>query len=217
MSTIRELVYNLRGLVKDSKSDDIDLSDRQYEYIINYLREKVVVQQLQKGRSVSSNLIQDLGQVKLELIDAGEGYIETDKYILKTSRAIPQPIEGNQMDLFTYIGGLDKSSPIPFKAKARAPWRKYTKYQSKIPMAYFLNQHIYIQDTDNLLENINIEGVFSNPREAFNFVYPDKDFDNERYPISGKLIDQINSLFKNQELSVFLQIVEDNTNDATPN
>lgn len=214
--TIKEIIYNLRGLVRDAKSDDIDLSDRQYEFIINYLREKLIVQQLQKKRSISANITQDLGQLELELVDAGEGERLTNKHILRTIRELPQPVESDQKDLFTYIGGLDKNSPIPYKSQVRVSWKKYTKYASKIPTAYYSDQRMYVHGAE-YLRYVSIEGVFLNPREAFNFVNPDVDFDNQRYPISGRLLDQLNSLFKNQELSILLQLVEDNTNDATPN
>lgn len=219
MATIRELVYNLKEQIKD-RSDDILLSDRQVEFMINYLREKLIVQQLQKGRSVSSNIKQDLGQVPVQIVDRNDGTITTDRTILRTVNKIPQPIELDQKDLLTYIGGLDKQSPYTYKTKANAKWNKYNKYASKTPLVYYSNGYIYITNCSNPnLKYINIEGVFSNPRDVHKFKYPNgnpcynPDIDN--YPISGRMIDIIMDMIKTKELNLFMQIVEDSTNDAS--
>ena len=57
--TINELIYNIRNQIKQARPDDIQISDRQIEFMCNYIREKLIVQQLQKGRSISSNIKQD--------------------------------------------------------------------------------------------------------------------------------------------------------------
>jgi len=218
--TIRELVYNLKELIKD-KSDDVILSDRQVEFMINYLREKLIVQQLQKGRSISSNIKQDLGEVALQRIDGNTGGVKvTDRTILRTTVTIPQPIELDQMDLITYVGGLDKQSPFTYKTKANAKWNKYNKYSSKEPLAYYSNGYIYITGCANPgLKWINIEGVFLNPRDVHNYKNPDGtpcyDPDVDNYPLSGRMVDTIMDLIKTKELNLFMQIVEDSTNNAS--
>lgn len=218
---IKELVYNLRNQLKAVWSDDIKMSDRQIEFMINYIREKLIVQQLQKGRSISSNIKQDLGQVSIQRIDkAATGTILVGRDILRTTVIVPQPIELDQQDLFTYIGGLDKQSSIPYKTKATARWNKYTKYSSKESLAYYSNGYIYITNCSNpSLRYINIEGVFLNPRDVHNFKNPngtpcyDPDIDN--YPLSGRMVDTIMDLIKNKEYNLYLQLPTDETNNAT--
>lgn len=216
--TIREIIYNFRGLLKIARPDDLTISDRQLEFQVNYLREKLIVQQLQKGRSISSNIKQDLGQVELIRLDQAEGNITVGNDIFRTAVKVPQPIELDQKDLFTYIGGLDKESPIPYKTKAVATYNKYNKYASKDPIAYYNNGYIYITNCPNsLLKYINIEGVFSNPRDVHKFKFPNgnpcynPDVDN--YPISGRMIDMLNDLIK-KEMNIFLQVQEDTSNNA---
>lgn len=218
--TINEIIYNIRAELKMNKSDDISLSDRNIEFMVNFLREKLIVQQLQKGRSISSNIKQDLGQVPLTKVDRNDGTLATDRLILRTSVAVPQPIELDQMDLFTYVGGLDKQSPIPFKTKANAKWNKYNKYASKQPLAYYSNGYIYITNCSNPnLKWINIEGVFLDPRDVHSFKNPDGtpcyNPDTDNYPVSGRMLDTINDLIKTKELNLFMQLVEDSTNNAS--
>lgn len=217
--TINQLVYNIRNQIKQSRPDDVNISDRQVEFMISYIREKLIVQQLQKGRSISSNIKQDLGQVAVQQVDKADGSIVIGRSILRTVDKIPQPIELDQMDLITYVGGLDKQSAYPFKTKANARWNKYNKYASKEPLAYYSNGYIYITDCTNPnLEYINIEGVFNNPRDVHKFKFPNGNPcynpDTDNYPISGRMIDTMNDLIKTKELNVFLQIAEDSTNNA---
>ena len=99
--TINQIIYNLRKLLKDT-SDDIKLSDRNFEFIINYLREKLIVQQIQKGRSISSNIKQDLGQVLVEKVDMNDsGFVNVKKGIFINVLPIPKPIELDQNDAIT--------------------------------------------------------------------------------------------------------------------
>lgn len=219
MVTIREIVYNIRNLIKD-RSDDIKLSDRQLEFIVNYLREKLIVQQIQKGRSISSNIKQDLGQVELTKVDTGDGTLLTGKNILRTLNKVPQPIELDHQDLFTYVGGMDKQSPTQYKTKANAKWNKHNKYASKEPLSYYSNGYIYITNMPNpSLKWINIEGVFLTPRDVHSFKHPNGtpvyNPDVDAYPISGRMLDTINDLVKTKELNLFLQVLDDTTNNAS--
>lgn len=190
--TINELIYNLRFILKENKTDDLRYTDRNIEFVINYLREKLIVQQLQKGRSISSNIKQDLGQINVQKVDMNDnGFVTTNKIILRTVNKIPQPIELDQKDGFTYIGGLDKQSPIDFKTKALSSWNKYNKYSSKLQTAYYHNGYIYIENCPNPnMKYINIEGIFANPREASLFTKPNgqKCYDPnvDAYPISSR-------------------------------
>jgi len=217
--TINEIIYNLRNQIKQARPDDLQISDRQLEFICNYLREKLIVQQLQKGRSISSNIKQDLGQVPVTIVDKGEGSNLTGRYIIRTTNKIPQPIELDQKDAITYVGGLDKQSFISFKTKAHVRYNQYNKYASKSPLAYYSEGYIYITNCPNsLLEYINIEGVFLNPRDVSKFKNADGTTcynpDVDQYPISGRMIDTINQLIKKQELGEFLQLQEDTSNNA---
>lgn len=217
--TINELIYNIRGQLRISRPDDLTLSNRQIEFMINYLREKLIVQQLQKGRSISSNIKQDLGSVSVITVDKSEDAIKSMRYIIRTEQQIPQPIELDRKDLITFVGGLDKETDFTFKTKANVRWNKHNKYASKEPLAYYSEDYIYVTNLPNpLLEYINIEGVFLNPREVAKFKHKDGtpcyNPDVDSYPISGRMIDTINQLIKKQELAEFLQLVEDTSDNA---
>ena len=218
--TINQLIYNLRNLYRDAKSDDIKLSDRQIEFIINYLRADLIAQDYNKGRSLSSNVKQDLGKVQLAKIDTSEETsLPSGTFILKSVLKLPKTLEFNNKDAITYVGGIDKMSPMQFSTKAATTWSRHSKYASKNILPFIKEGYLYLHNCTNLLKWINVEGVFENPRDVAKFKQvnglPVYNPDIDDYPISGKMIRVINQLFLTGELALFLQLTEDIRNDAS--
>lgn len=209
---ISQLIYNVRNQLKISRPDDINISDRQIAFMIDYLREKLLVQHLTSRRSISGNIRQDLGNLELEKV-------QQVPHLFKTKVKIPQPIELNNQDLITYVGPYNKENCYTIKTKANARWSHYNKYTANEPMAYYDRGYVFIHNCDNPnLRYINIEGVFLHPDEVNKFTLPDgtKSYtpDVDNYPLSGRFVDMINQLIKKQELGEFLQLAENTTNNA---
>lgn len=216
--TLPQLVYNLRNLIRDNRSDDIKVTDRQLEFIINYYRARLIKQDADKDRSISSNIIQDLGKVPLSLVDKAEvsGTL-VGKTVLRTTDPIPKLIELNQKDAIIYVGGLDKASSIDFVTKTQSKWNRYNKYGSKLPTAYYRNGYIYIAECPKALKYINIEGIFEDPRQVSKYKTDGiscYDISKDPYPMSSYMISALMDMVISKELSFFLQMVPDNVNDA---
>lgn len=217
--TLPQLVYNLRNLIRDNRSDDIKITDRQIEFIINYYRAKLIKQDIDKDRSISSNIIQDLGKVPLSLVDKAEvsGTL-IGKTILRTTNPIPKLIELSQKDAIIYVGGLDKMSNIDFVTKTQSRWNKFNKYGSKLPTAFYRNGYIYISECPQALRFINIEGIFADPRQVSSYINiagnPCYDVLIDPYPMSEYMISALNDMIISKELTFFLQMVPDEVNDA---
>lgn len=217
--TLPQLVYNLRNLIRDNRSDDIKMTDRQLEFIINYYRARLVRDDVDKKRSISSNVIQDLGKVPLSLVDKAEvsGTI-INKTILRTTDPIPKLVELHQKDAIIYVGGLDKTSSIDFITKAQARWNKYNKYSGGLPVAYYRNGYIYIEECPKILKYINIEGIFADPRQVSKYIHDGVscyDISKDPYPMSEYMISALTEMAVSKELTFFLQMIPDNVNDAS--
>lgn len=217
--TINELIYNVRMEIKDFKSDDIKLSDRNIEFLINFLRVKLIRQDVQKQKSTSPNYEQSLGVLELENVDKSEDSdFPTGTNILRSVKEIPTPIDVDGSELITGIYGLDGGNRIDFKPRVQAIKNSWTKYASKRLVAYYSGNRLYIVNCLNELENIIVDGVFENPREVAKFKKKDGEPcynpDVDRYPISGHMIDMMNSLIKRQELDLYFRLIEDKINDG---
>src|SRR5690606_13303201 len=163
MATINELIYNLRMEIKDFKSDDIKLSDRNIEFLINFLRVKLIRQDVKKHKSVSPNYEQSLGVIDLEIADSSEDdNYKTGSYILRSTREIPTPVDVDGSELITRVSGLDGLSRIDFTSEAQANKKRWLKYASKRISAYYSGNRIYIAGCPTELENIIVTGVFEN-------------------------------------------------------
>lgn len=217
--TLPHLVYNLRNLIRDNRSDDIKVTDRQLEFIINYYRARLIKQEVNKNRSISSNVIQDLGEVPLTRIDSTEiDSIPLGKLILRTTTPIPKLIELDQKDAIIYVGGLDKMSSIDFTSKVASRYNKFSKYANNLPTSYYRNGYIYIENFPKNLKFINIEGIFADPREVSkykNSTNPAYDILSDPYPISEYMVSTLTDMIVSKELSFFLQMVPDDVNDAS--
>lgn len=209
--TLDKIIYNVRNLIRDNRSDDIKISDRQLEFIVLYYRARLIKNDEDKKRTLSSNVIQDLGNVPLTRIDTAEDtVIKSNQFVLRTTTKIPKLIELNNKDAIMYVGSIDKSSAIDFVSKARSKWNKYNKYGKTLPTAYYRNGYVYIVDCPKLLKYINIEGIFEDPRTV-----PGFDITTDDYPISAYMISTINDFVLSKELAVFLQSIPDEVNDAS--
>lgn len=222
MATINEIIYNIRMEIKDNRSDDIKLSDRNLEFIVNYLRIKLARQDIQKHKSISPSMIQSLGVVDLELVDPSlNDNFDTGIKVLRTSNPVPVPLDVDGKIIITNIAGLDGVSTIDFTDRSKALKKKWSKYAGKRTSAYYLDGHIYIVGCPKELRYITLEGVFENPREVSKFKNKDGsvcyDPNKDRYPISAHMIDMINSLVKRQELDLYFQLIEDKINDGQTN
>lgn len=220
--TINELIYTVRMEIKDFKSDDIKLSDRNIEFLINFLRVKLIRQEIQKNRDVSSSIEQNLGVIELEQVDISEDSdFITDSYILRSVKEIPTPIDVNGNELITTITGLDGGNRIDFKSKAQAIKNSWTKYASKRLAAYYFGNRIYLVNCPDETQFITVNGVFENPRDVAAFTRKDGEPcynpNKDRYPMSMHMNDQITSLIKRKELDLYFQLIEDKINDGQSN
>lgn len=212
-----EIIRNLRKIIKDT-SDDIQISDYQLIFIINYIRDYLIRQDFEKGRSLSSNVIQDLGIVEFDSVDKAESTVtEADLNIYKSLLELPKPIEVYNKDLITYIGGVDKQTPIQFTTKARATWDKYSRHTAGMERAFLKDGHMYIEGCEDFTNYKSIEGVFFNPVEVWVFkgltTFDDPDL-TLTYPISGHMIRTMNDLILQGELNILNMIPDDKLNNA---
>jgi len=217
MTTLNKLIYNLRKFIRDSGSDDLKFSDRQLEFIINYVRAKLIRNDINKGNSISDNIKSDLGAVKIKKVDSSESTsIPINRLVLRTERKLPKLIEFSYKDGITYVGGMDKMSPFQFSTKANVNWQQHSKFGKNSKYAYLRDSYMCLSfDTNS--KWINIEGVFQDPREVKAFTNPTEPYnaDVDPYPISEHMIQPMNELIVSKELNAYFQLREDVVNDAS--
>jgi hypothetical protein len=225
MASYSELVYDLMSLKRGQLSDD-DIGDkRQFEFWINNTRALLIRQDNNKGRSLTENIIQDLGCVELENADVAECCdMEYGCVIKRTKLLIPRPIELSQQDAILRVATIDKTSKsftfVPYEQFIFSGNGRFNKYTI---FATYRNGRIYLQSKSNTLtlnamKWINVRGIFEDPRGVGIFIRCDGTtcFSNDSpYPISNWMIEAMKKMILETDIKMMITIPADPSNDAS--
>lgn len=225
MATLNEIIYIMKNEINDY-SNDYKVSNRQFEFMINYLRSTLIRQSINKGRGISSNIIQNLGPVPVHRENiTGDPSISMAGDIITTVDKIPHPLEANDKDLFTYVGGLDRRTPFDYSNRSYAShWAPYNKYTGGLKKSFFRDSKMYVTGCKSLpIQAIWIDGVFEDPREVYNFQNSHAGntcaptFSEQPYPLSEYMITTIANMIKKGELDMKFYLNRDTKNDGAAN
>ncbi len=221
MATIKEIVYDIKNLIRGGmQSDDEIISDRQVEFQINSLRAQYIRQDINKRRSISSNIRQLLHCVDLEPVSGDTCGLSKDINILRSKVQIPNAIETSHEDLITAIGPTGiLSTNFHTIDYNRVPWAGVNKYTKRMTFAFVLDNFVYVFGPESkYLQKIKVEGVFQNPRKVSNFVnadgLPSYDPDNDDYPLSTSMLDLIKQNMLAQNMKPFIETLTDSSNNS---
>lgn len=170
MPTLNELVQDIISTVRGTTriSDDEDIDQELIEYWIINTRNKLIRDDLNKGRTLSENIIQVLPCIPTIIADVSECCtVSTDCTIIRTRDRIPKPIEIQNKDMITRVAGVDVRgqgfSIIPY---ARLQWAGSSRWTKNSAKAFYHNGYIYI--INSLATPLSITIVAEDPREAAN-------------------------------------------------
>lgn len=213
MSKLSEIIYNIKNLQnKGTHTDDVRLSDRQLEFIVNHFRAELVAQRANTNKSVDG-FYQELTNVKVVSATEFRAYDPNVK-ILKSQNQIPSfaTIHDNGF-LINFVGtrdeflGFQSSSVHTYNIDLENPF---------VQNVYFIvGTTIYLATKYyTTLREIFIRGVMNNPREAYNSNTTDKLLGyNWEYPIPEGLIGQLNNMIINNEYRWMHTLPSDLLND----
>lgn len=218
MPTLNQITYNIKNLMRGGNtSDDERISDRQLEFIVNYYRNILVKRDLDKGKSINPDIVQDLGCLELIEVDKAECCdTEIGCTVLRTKNKLPKTIELNQDNSLVFIGAIDKYTTFDIIPVYRVPFLN-SKYGKKGTRCYYLNQYVYVL-TDDLIEKINVRGIFEDPREAANFTHCDGTSCftiDSTYPIAGWMLQPLVDMVLKNEMKIGVSLPNDDSNDAS--
>jgi hypothetical protein len=216
--TLKEIVFDIRNAARAGGIvDDERISERQVAFWVNHYRALLIRRDLDKGKTISDNISQDLGCLSLIVADKAECCdLTSDCEILRTEVTLPTPIELSRMDAITYVGNIDRTKGYELTSPVMSHWDKYSRYTSKVAKAYYLNGYIYITN-ETFLKWINVQGIFQDPTEAGRFNTCDGEpcyTASSDYPVSSYMVPTIKQMIFQQELKLSLNTTPDVTNNA---
>jgi len=225
MTTFDQLVLDAMSLKRGQMSDD-DIGDkRQYEFWINNTRALLIRQDYAKNRTLSENVIQDLGCVEIETADVSECCDMTYGCSIKrTKLLLPKPVELLQNDAIMRVATIDKTS----KAFSIVSYDQFIfsgngRFNTNQIYATFRNSRIFLKSNSNTLtlkamKYINIRGIFEDPREAKKFTRCNGTpcyTNNSDYPISNWMIEIIKKMILDTDIKIMFTLPSDPSNDSS--
>ena len=221
MATYNEIIYNLSNLYDGGiGSDDNNVSNDQLIFIFNQYRAKLIREDLNKKRSIDPQIVQNLGCVEVECVDASECCdIKSYTTILRSKKPLPRSIEGYNKNYLVFVGTVDKVIPFMVTSETQARWGGNSKYTGNTPKAYIRDndRYLYLINAPAGIELITVDVIAENPEEASKFTTcaGEPCFNNDmEYPISAHMIPIINTLITQNELRLLSGTNTDITNDT---
>ena|SRR4030042_639563 len=218
---IHDLLFIIRG---SQVSGSENITDNQLENWIHQHRGLLIKQDLDKGKIVNSDYVQEIQCVKLIVVDKSEdSTIQTGRFLVRSELKIPKTIDLNFRSGFTYIGTLD-GREIDFVPQSRVRWQKEKFYTQNSPLSYLKNEYIYV-DNDHVIEYISLRGIFEQPQEVGNFINPYTNIPeftrSSKYPIPINMLPTLKEMILKKELGIitnaFSDVKNDNANIVTSN
>jgi hypothetical protein len=221
MATYNEIIYNLSNLYDGGiGSDDDNISNDQLIWIFNQYRAKLIREDLNKKRSIDPQLVQNLGCVELECVDASECCdVKSYTTILRSKEPLPKSIEGYNKNYLLFVGSVDKRISYLITTETQARWGQYNKYTGSAPKAYIRDddRYLYVINAPEGIEVITVDIIAENPEDAekFSTCSGEPCFNRDmEYPISAHMIPIINSLIIQNELRLLSMTNDDITNNT---
>jgi hypothetical protein len=226
--TLNELAYDLLliargGSVVNTESISLD----QIKFWIINTRAQFIRNELNKARTIDPSLIQDLGCIELEDVDASLCCgVDLDCKVLRTKIKIPSFIELHTKPLITRVGPIDRSRPaFDVISLERLPFEFTNKFTKNLIRAYILEGYVYLAfDSNNfkarLIDTINIQGVFEDPRQLAPFICNGSTpcyTDDSEFPMKHWMVESMKEQIKKVNLFPTAQAPIDNTADGNHN
>ena len=224
MITLNEMIYQVYEALQIS-SDDTSLDKRLIKDLINQERANWIRKEHNKNRSIDDNIVQDLGCVEMERVDAASCCgITSDCVVVRSKFEIPVGVELNQRSAITRVGPINKAerqiySFLPFE---RAVWAGNGQFNKNNIFAFLLNNKMHLIGNPNndilkMIKYINIRGVFEDPTEAakFSFCTGGSCYtDNDKYPINRWLLDYLKAEILKSKFALITGTPSDTQNNA---
>ena len=198
MATLKEIIYNIKNLQgRGEFTDDLKLSDRQLEFIINHFRAELAAQKANTGKS-TSGFYQQLTNLKLNSTKDFRPHHPEVK-IFKSDK-LPAFAKYHKGSRVHFVGTRD--GMFPFQQSEIHTFN--IDMENPYVMNTFFNHggYLYIcTKNTSLLREVYVEGVFDSPREVAELEGKIDPFDefNWHYPIPNGVIGQLNNLILNNE------------------
>lgn len=225
--SFNELSYRIFNIIKPKISDDESIDILEIKYDIENTRALLLKRRFSnKFRSgIPEAVIQPISQLEIESVNASNIYpdIPSNKVLMKTVLPIPQLLEKTSgVPLVKRISASTLlSRNFTFVTPQQAITSGNGKFNKKNIFCFYENDYLYLI-TGRLLSKgikyIDLYAVFERPTKVNTFLNDNYNMsltDNNDYPISMDMIDDIEKIVINNKLRIESSQPVDDINDSS--
>lgn len=207
MSTLREIVYNVRDTLDDElEGPSARVNEEHLKYIIKYYRALLLRRDLWRGSKLAPF------EQEFESTFALKESSNFGRNALVSELEVPDPvrIKNRAGQGITYIG--DKVADIAYSIVNihRNRSQKYSKYTGDKTFASYIDNKVYLfgglpnSMSSGETKTFDIRGIFRDPEEVMEIIDPNSNTMEERFPLSSDMEQRIVTSLANGELSLMV-------------
>lgn len=227
--TLNQIAFSLFHLIRPRVANSEVISLDGLKFDIENTRELLIRNEQNKNRTVTTDIIQDLGDVEMEPVDRAELCDTTvDCTFLRSKLPLPSPIELHHSDLIIRVGPLDKiARGFDRIAYERVPFEFMNKFTKHTIKWFRMNNNGYIYlaiHPDNKkaksIRHINVQGVWADVEAVRNFQTCEGKpcyNDNMSYPVKAWMVNNIKTFILEKYLGKEAAAAIDESGDFNNN
>lgn len=207
--TLNEIAYTIAELL--GQADD-DTSIARIKSQVITARALLIRRSYDRRQKLPEQLVQDLDCQVLTKADMNECctvVVNTCK-AMKTAE-LPQPVSLGREIYFRYVGSPDKRREFTFAPYESLDDLLHLRYAGPIRYYTYLNNRVYVISNEGFGKNVNIRGIFEDPRVAANYSNCSGDpcyTDDDDFPAPASMVENIVDIVLKKN-TPFVQIVDD--------
>jgi len=224
MPTLDHYAFNIRNLARagQGNSDDDLLSIRQIRFWINGYRASGIFQITDYGKDIDPQLLQDLGVVPLEEVDASDSSCPNVPWGCTVKKVvIPKLIDFPDLRALDYVGLINKQTEFIVNYANVASYKQETRFGKLSSRVYLIGNTLYflLSKAHEDLEYINIRGVFEQPEKVSGYATEGcqpicYNPATDEYPMPARLYEYVLTSILRNELNWSTQAINDELNNA---
>ena len=222
-----EIIYYIQNLrQKGIQSDDNQISDDMVFFDLNTKRDFLLRQEEDRYNCLNPEITQTL-IIELEPAHLIDIIVCDTRYreicVLRSTRPIPLTVNLKSSNNYSYVGGMDNSSPYSFVEVNSLKYLVTSKFTGNKPKYVIINSYLYIiNPPSNALRYVKMTALFNNPKQVIEYndliegrstvnIFNPYDFE---YPITGNMLETVYTMMFNKELKYQMSAKDDTLQDG---
>lgn len=207
LNTLNTIIDDIMQEIRNENvAESETLSRIQIEQWITHYRSVLLKQDIDKGRQINPDYIQQINDISVLGKDSsGKSYSKGEDWVGRTTIKLPNTIDFHFDDGIVSITD-EFDNLIQLSSEHRARRQKSRRYTKNDTVAYKKNGYLEFVG-DNGISKVTVRGIFEDPMDDSLGLSVD-----ERYPIPANMIPTLKELIMTKEINIVA--LTDTSNDS---